>query len=1165
MAILTTVHNPFDPINSREVKEIEVGKPIYSVIDGFYCHFDVVVSLNGIITTDYEYIIKEDDHIGFVAVLGKGGGKNPLATIAMVALAVAAPAIGGALASSAGFAATTTLASGMVVASTAATMFTMGTMIAGGMLINSLLPPSMPSVGAIDNIASSPTYGWDSAKNQAHEGTPLPIVYGKTKIVPPIISMYVESKDNKQYLNVLYALNDGEITSVSDIMINDNPISFYNSVTYDVRLGTNNQTLIPSFDNTRVDTQVNAKLSTVETIRRTSYNNVSALTIIVSAPSGIYFANDAGGLDSRSVSLEVKYRKVGDPLWTTIPNTSISGASTSTIRATFSTDWIISGQYDISIKRTAAESTATRTQDKVYFEGFTEIIYDDFIYPNTAMLSIRALATDQLNGSMPSVSCVVDRGFGTSNPATAAQNILSLEGADINAPAFSEWATWCDAQGFKCNLVFDSEINVRDALNMVGMLGRANIIQVGSEYLPIIERAEAIPTQKFLFTMGNIIKDSFKEEYLPLADRSNIIEVTYFDEALEYDRQSVEIYQHGYDESTDTARKASVTLYGCTSRTQAIRHARFMMNKNRYLTNTVSFEADVDAIACTIGDIINVSHDVPQWGYSGRLLSTGVIDGSHWSYENPTTINGVTATSLNTAIIQLDRELSIIASIEYGLTIRLHDDTIVSVSLLTSTSLLTDTIIVPIALNVGRFDLYAFGETSRVSKLFRVASITRSSDQRRKISAIEYIPEVYNDMIDAIIVPSISALTAVSYLMLTTDTEVASDGRSINIINLLWNGQGIAWDVYMKEHLSDTEWMLVGNTQNHYFQLKDVKAGYYSFRVGDKEANSTIMIARVPLGDVENFISFYQNNQLVLRWDAVVDEYRTPIIYEVRRGTSWNNSEILGKVDSNSLVIDSAGTYWVKAYYKDLNGVEVWSINETGISISSANILRNVVATWDEYATAWSGIKNNLTVDAGKLVLPMGTTYGYYDIPTSHIVTLSTAQLCRLSITYSVAGGGGGALWDAINVLFDSYPNNIDGDSTGSWTAKPKISISQDGTTWGAWQDFIIGDYVGKAFKARIELYSNVSDFTVLCDGFSFTVDMPDRVDKGTLSIPALGQRFNYAHPFQTKPNAQITIVSAQQGDKEVLTNEDATGFNIQIINGGVGVARTINYLSQGY
>lgn len=1155
MAILTTVHNPFDPFICREVKEIEAGKPIYAVIDGFYCHFDVVVSINGMITTDYEYIIKEDDHIGFVAVLGKGGGKA-LMTVAAIALAVATAG-----ASSAASASMIAAGYGTTAAAVGGAMAAMAVGIAGGMLINALLPTSMPSVGAVDNISSSPTYGWDNARNQMNEGTPLPIVFGKTKIIPPIISMYVESKDNKQYLNVLYALNDGEITSVSDIIINDNPISYYNNVSYSVRLGTNTQTLIPSFDNTRVDTQVNAKLSTIETIRRTSYNSVSGLSIIVSAPSGIYYANDAGGLDNRSVTLEVKYRKVGDTLWTTIPDTSISGASTSTIRATFSADDIPSGQYDISVKRTTAESTATRTQDKVYFEGFTEIIYDDFIYPNTAMLSIRALATDQLNGSMPTVSCIVDRGFGTSNPATAAQNILSLNNADINVPAFSEWATWCNTQGFKCNLVFDSEINVRDALNMVGMLGRANIIQVGSEYLPIIDRAETLSTQRFLFTMGNIIRDSFKEEYLPLADRSNIIEVTYFDAALECDRQSVEIYQHGYDESTDTARKASVTLYGCTSRTQAIRHARFMMNKNRYLTNTVSFEADVDAIACTIGDIINVSHDVPQNGFSGRFIEINIID--TWATDHEVLINGVVTTTLNSKYVLLDRELNITAGVEYFLMIRLRNDVFTGVSLKTSNNIITSTIPIPSDLEVEKFVIYAFGEPGRVSKLFRVASISRSSDQRRKISAIEYIPEVYNDSLDTITAPSISSLSAVSYLMLTADTEVASDGRSINVINLLWNGQSIAWDVYMQERSTDTPWMLIGNTQNHYFQLKDVKAGYYSFRVGDKEVSMTVIIARVPLDDVTNLISFYQNNQMVLKWDAVVDDYRSPIYYEIRRGVSWINSEVLGRTTETKLIIDLAGTYFVKAVYRALDGVEAWSVNEETIVISSANILRNVVATHDEYADGWIGTKTNLTIDGSNLTMPAGTTSGTYDIPTAHIVTLSTSQLCRISMRYSASGGDDSILWDSI-ADFDAWAN-VDGDVTGAWAVKPKLSISQDGTTWGAWQDFIMGDYVGKAFKARLEVISNDPSITIVIDGFSFTVDMPDRVDKGDFVTATGGTAFSYTYPFQTKPNTQITIVNATAGDDVKLTSESANGFTVKVLNGGVGVARTINYLSQGY
>lgn len=1200
MAILTTVHNPFDPLICREVKEIEAGKPIYAVIDGFYCHFDVVVSLNGMITHDYEYIIKEDDHIGFVAVLGKGGGKA-LMTVAAIALAVATAG-----ASSAASASMIAAGYGTTAAAVGGAMAAMAVGIAGGMLINALLPTSMPSVGAVDNISSSPTYGWDNAKNQINEGTPLPIIYGKTKIVPPVISMYVESKDNKQYLNVLYALNDGEITSVSDIMINDNPISFYNNVSYSVRLGTNNQTLIPSFDNTRVDTSVGAKFSTAETIRRTSYNNVSGLSIVVSAPGGLYYANNSGGLDQVNVDLQIKYRKVGNPDWISLTqytpiystelvydsniddyveqeilsgyksSTSISGASTSTIRATYSINDIPSGQYEVNIKRTSAESTSSRSQNKVYWESFTEIIYDDFVYPNTALLSITALATDQLSGSMPTISCIVDRGVGTSNPATAAQNILSLEGADINVTAFSEWATWCNTQGFKCNLVFDSEMNVRDALNMVGLLGRANVIQVGSEYIPIIDRAETLSTQRFLFTMGNIIRDSFKEEYLPLADRSNIIEVTYFDETLEYDRQSIEIYQHGYDEATDTARKASVTLYGCTSRAQAIRHARFMMNKNRYLTNTVSFEADVDAIACTIGDIINVSHDVPQWGYSGRFLNVGIVDANHWAYTSATTINGATATDANTIIVQLDRELSIMASVEYGLTIRLHDDTIASVLIVPSTSLLTDTIIVPI-IDIQKFDLYAFGEINRVSKLFRVVSISRSSDQRRRISAIEYIPEVYDDQIDQITVQNISSLAEVSYLNVTVDEELLSSGQSINVITLMWAGQAISWDIYSNNDF-------VANTKNNWYQIRDVPAGEYTYKVGAISRIITVEVAKYPLADVLNFNSYFNGADTVFGWDSVFD-IRKPVEYEIRQGSSWDNGQVCGATSSNSFRPPIAGSYWIKArYYDPYINDYIYSENAEGVSISELNLVKNYIAQINE-ATTWGGLLEGMAIYDGVIELHgvknvtawesvlnlQSIKYaggviqsGTYTVPDEHIVDINVSQMCFVTASIDAIGFNPFDMVSSWVSMSDLA--SIIGNTGSQWNVSPQICVAGDDAIFGDWKSFIPGDYYGRMFKMRLLVNSYNSDIAVKINAFNWSIDVPDRIEKGTaVTVGIDGISVIYSRVFFGSPNTQITIIDAQEGDYYELSNQTLEGFELKTKNGTSNVVRSVNWISQSY
>ena len=53
--------------------------------------------------------------------------------------------------------------------------------------------------------------------------------------------------------------------------------------------------------------------------------------------------------------------------------------------------------------------------------------------------------------------------------------------------------------------------------------------------------------------------------------------------------------------------------------------------------------------------------------------------------------------------------------------------------------------------------------------------------------------------------------------------------------------------------------------------------------------------------------------------------------------------------------------------------------------------------------------------------------------------------------------------------------------------------------------------------------------------------------------------------PFQSVPAVTTTLHAASAGDQLVLTDETATGFSIQVVNDGVGVARSFNWMAQGY
>jgi hypothetical protein len=56
-----------------------------------------------------------------------------------------------------------------------------------------------------------------------------------------------------------------------------------------------------------------------------------------------------------------------------------------------------------------------------------------------------------------------------------------------------------------------------------------------------------------------------------------------------------------------------------------------------------------------------------------------------------------------------------------------------------------------------------------------------------------------------------------------------------------------------------------------------------------------------------------------------------------------------------------------------------------------------------------------------------------------------------------------------------------------------------------------------------------------------------------------------YVNNFSISPKVQITILNAVAGDDAILTNESASGFDIDIKNGGSNVTRSFNYFVKGY
>ena len=316
---------------------------------------------------------------------------------------------------------------------------------------------------------------------------------------------------------------------------------------------------------------------------------------------------------------------------------------------------------------------------------------------------------------------------------------------------------------------------------------------------------------------------------------------------------------------------------------------------------------------------------------------------------------------------------------------------------------------------------------------------------------------------------------------------------------------------------------------------------------------------KAPLGNVAGVSSFFRSNNLVLSWQKVTDPVRT-VDYEVRVGATWPTALVLGRTNNLEFNCQGGGTYWIAAH-----SAFAYSAAPVAVVVAGSTLVKNVVAAWDEQATSWAGsVSGGAIVQGGSVVLTGGALSGEYAIPSGHEVDIGTVQACNCSIAYVARADNPNALFSAVP-LVSALPSLM-GNYAGLAGVQIQIATSDLSGTYCAWSNFLPGQYLGRKFKFKAILTSTVSSIIAALDAFAFTVDMPDRVDKGTnLSVVAGGQAVAYGTAFQVAPNVQVTIINATAGDDIVLTAQATGGFTIQVKNGGVGVARVINWLAQGY
>jgi predicted phage tail protein len=328
---------------------------------------------------------------------------------------------------------------------------------------------------------------------------------------------------------------------------------------------------------------------------------------------------------------------VHDSNYTTAGNYVMQGADQTAMRRSLFSPRLTPGVYDVRIKRTTPHSLNPKIVDQVFVTDINDIILDDVGYRNVAMLGVKILLSDQLNGE-PTVTHIsggkvitvwdavnrIWKSEASANPAWIALDMLTNKRygggssmSRIDMVRWKEWAQFCDDEGLTFNGVFDTNGNLWDSLQQVLRCGHAQLTTVGTRYSVVIEKAD-VPSQ--IFSVANMVAGSFKQTWLDMSGRANEVDGTFTDSADNWAQRSLKLYDKAALSRGAPPRTSSIDLKGITDAQRAWTEMQLLMNMTRKIRRTVQFSAPLEAIACTVGDVVLVQHDMPAWGVGGRVL-----------------------------------------------------------------------------------------------------------------------------------------------------------------------------------------------------------------------------------------------------------------------------------------------------------------------------------------------------------------------------------------------------------------------------------------------------------------------------------------------------------------------------------------------------------------
>lgn len=488
-----------------------------------------------------------------------------------------------------------------------------------------------------------------------------------------------ESGRSKQRIKIVEIISEGEIQGlkegVKSVYLDKTPIQnadgSYNFRNMELQgtIGSQEQDIMRGFNTSEREVPVGVEVKKNAPIVRTiNDSKVNRLRITVGVRS-LFEQKENGDTVGTTVNLLIR---VGE----SERQVTISGKYSSQYLRQVVVDNLPATPFNVTVLRVEADSTKQRLQNTTIWSSYTEIIDTEFAYPNTALAGLmfdseyfsnlpqRNYLVRGIKVKVPSNYDPISRSYSglwdgrfkiawTNNPAWIFYDLMTNKrygmGQRLGDFGVDKWALYAIAQycdvsvpdGFggteprmTCNCWLTEQRQAYDLINDLASIFRAMPVWNGQQLTAIQDRPS---DPVWTYTNANVVNGEFERGYSALKARHNIIHVEYldkndfFEKKIEYVSDDESVKRYG-------ANVKKVTAFGCTSRGQAYRLGRWILETEKLEKETITFSVGREGLMHLPGDIIRVADNhYAGTNIGGRVLA---INGRKVTLDRDITLSG---------------------------------------------------------------------------------------------------------------------------------------------------------------------------------------------------------------------------------------------------------------------------------------------------------------------------------------------------------------------------------------------------------------------------------------------------------------------------------------------------------------------------------------------